>query len=67
MTEVVGPGAGVLVDPGDADALATAIAVAVELPRALIREYAVRHCSLASMIEAYTGLYGELASSRVAA
>ena len=67
MTEVVGPGAGVLVDPGDTDALATAIAVAVELPRARIREYAVRHCSLASMIEAYTGLYGELATTRVAA
>jgi glycosyltransferase involved in cell wall biosynthesis len=67
MTEVVGPGAGVLVDPGDTDALATAIAVAVELPRARIREYAVRHCSLASMIEAYTGLYGELATTRAAA
>jgi glycosyltransferase involved in cell wall biosynthesis len=67
MTEVVGPGAGVLVDPGDTHALATAIAIAVELPRALIREYAVGHCSLESMIEAYTGLYGELATTRVAA
>jgi glycosyltransferase involved in cell wall biosynthesis len=66
MTEVVGPGTGILVDGGDIDALATAIGAAVELPRARIREYAVRHCSLARMIDAYTELYGELASTRVA-
>lgn len=66
MTEVVGPGTGVLVDPGDVDALAAAIAVAAGLPRARIREYAVRHCSLAHMIDEYTELYGELAMASAA-
>jgi glycosyltransferase involved in cell wall biosynthesis len=63
MTEVVGPGTGILVDGGDVHALARAIAVAVDLPRARIREYAVRHCSLDRMIDAYTELYGELATA----
>jgi glycosyltransferase involved in cell wall biosynthesis len=66
MTEVVGAGTGVLVDPGDVDALAAAIKVAVALPRARIREHAVRHCSLAQMLDAYTELYGELATAGVA-
>jgi glycosyltransferase involved in cell wall biosynthesis len=66
MTEVVGTGAGVLVDGGDVHALARAIAVAVDLPRARIREYAVRHCSLDRMIDAYTELYGELATAAAA-
>jgi glycosyltransferase involved in cell wall biosynthesis len=66
MTEVVGPGTGVLVDPGDVDALAAVIAVAAELPRARIREYAVRHCSLARMVDAYTELYGDLAMAAAA-
>jgi glycosyltransferase involved in cell wall biosynthesis len=66
MTEVVGPGTGVLVDPGDVDALAAAIAVAAELPRARVREHAVRHCSLERMVDAYTELYGELAMARAA-
>jgi glycosyltransferase involved in cell wall biosynthesis len=66
MTEVVGPGAGILVDGGDVHALARAIAAADELPRAPIREYALRHCSLDRMIDAYTELYGELAPARAA-
>ena len=44
MTEIVGPGTGVLVDAGDVDALAAAIAVAVELPRA--RHPRVRRAAL---------------------
>jgi glycosyltransferase involved in cell wall biosynthesis len=63
MTEVAGPGTGVLVDPGDVDGLATAVAIAVGLPRARVRAHAVRHCSLTQMTQAYTELYGELTAT----
>ena len=66
MTEVVGPAAGILVKPGDIGALASAISTALTLPRAGVREHAVRHCSLTRMIEAYTGIYGELTAGAVA-
>ena len=68
MTEVVGPDCRVLVDAGDVDALATRHRRSRSSCRAhASREHAVRHCSLAKMVDAYTELYGELATPRVAA
>jgi glycosyltransferase involved in cell wall biosynthesis len=59
--ELLDPGCGVLVDADDVPGLAEAAVRAAALPRHRARARAVRHCSLAHMIDAYERLYARLA------
>jgi glycosyltransferase involved in cell wall biosynthesis len=60
VAEVLDPECGVLVDADDVPGLAQAAVRARSLSRAHARARAVRHCSLASMIDAYESLYARL-------
>ncbi len=60
LVEVVGTGGGCLAAPDDVDALARAIAGAAAIPRARVREHALRHHSLDTMVDRYESVYGEL-------
>jgi glycosyltransferase involved in cell wall biosynthesis len=60
--EIVDEASGVLVPPGDVDALAEAALGARRLNRADCRRRADRHCSMTTMIDRYERLYEGLAS-----
>lgn len=60
LPEVVGAGAGMLVQAGDIDALAEAIHVAGRLDRRGVRAFAERTCGADAMIEAYESVYAGL-------
>ena len=67
LPEVVGTGAGVLVTPGDVEALADAVRRARLLDRAGVRQHAERTCSLTRMVDEFERVYGSLAKQEVAA
>lgn len=60
LPEIVDRGCGVLVAPGEVDALAAAIRRAAGLDRDAARERAVRTCSATAMIAGYEALYDEM-------
>jgi glycosyltransferase involved in cell wall biosynthesis len=60
VPELIGRASGRLVAAGDVTAMAEAISAAVRLPRGQVREHAVRYCSSAAMVTAYTNLYRQL-------
>ncbi|GAA1881913.1 glycosyltransferase family 4 protein [Pseudonocardia ailaonensis] len=57
LPEILTPGCGVLVEPGDVDALAVAILQAATLDRAAARRRAEAHCSIDAMTDGYEALY----------
>jgi glycosyltransferase involved in cell wall biosynthesis len=61
LGQVVSPRSGVLVAPGDVDALADAVHAAARLDRREVRAHAEATCSADAMVEAYLGLYSEVA------
>ncbi|MCW0213908.1 MAG: glycosyltransferase [Pseudonocardia sp.] len=63
LPELLDESCGVLVEPGDVDALAGAILRARELDRNAARRHAVATCSVESMIDGYERLYDEMASA----
>lgn len=67
LPEVVGPDGGVLVEPGDVDALARAVRAARRLDRAACRRHAELTCSLERMVDAYERCYEALLEGPVAA
>ena len=67
LTEVVGPDCGVLVAPGDTDALAEAVHAASRLDRGAVRRHAETSCSAESMLDAYERLYDDALRSDHAA
>jgi glycosyltransferase involved in cell wall biosynthesis len=62
LPELIDDDCGLLVAPGDVEALAAAIPEASRLSRAAAREHAVRDCSLERMVDQYVDLYGALAA-----
>ncbi|TFV91067.1 glycosyltransferase family 4 protein [Blastococcus sp. CT_GayMR16] len=66
VSEVLDRDCGVLVGADDVPALADAAERARSLSRAAARDQAVRHCSLARMIDDYESLYARLAGRDVA-
>ncbi|WP_238418811.1 glycosyltransferase [Gordonia sp. 'Campus'] len=64
IPEIVGDDAGVLVPPGDVDALAEAAELAFTLDRSLARRRAEGHCSDTAMIDRYTHIYADLVADR---
>lgn len=66
IPEIVGDEAGVLVPPGDIDALAEAIDTALVLDRAQVRRRAEKCCSVIAMIDRYMGIYADLVTGREA-
>ena len=64
IPEIVGEHAGVLVPPGDIDALALAVDDALTLDRGLVRRRAEDHCSDIAMIDRYLDLYADLVAGR---
>ncbi|MCW2816471.1 MAG: glycosyl transferase family 1 [Nocardioides sp.] len=67
LPEVVGTEAGVLVEPGDIDALAVAVRAARRLDRAAVRRHAELTCSVERMVDDYERCYADLARGPVAA
>jgi glycosyltransferase involved in cell wall biosynthesis len=67
LPEVVGTDGGVLVAPGDVDALAVAVRAARRLDRVDVRRHAERTCSLEVMVDAYERHYEALTEREVAA
>jgi glycosyltransferase involved in cell wall biosynthesis len=66
MAELLEPEHGRLVTPEDVEGLAAALAEASRLSRVAAREYAVRHCSLETMVDRYVELYETVAASAIA-
>ena len=64
IPEIVGEHAGVLVPPGDIDALALAVDDALTLDRGLVRRRAEDHCSDIAMIDRYLDIYADLVAGR---
>ena len=62
LPELLDDSCGVLVAPGDVDALAGAIRAAAHLDRAAARRHAVRTCSVETMVDGYERIYHELAA-----
>lgn len=62
LPELLDDSCGVLVAPGDVDALAGAIRAAAHLDRAAARRHAVRTCSVEAMVDGYERIYHELAA-----
>ncbi|MFI6519612.1 glycosyltransferase [Spirillospora sp. NPDC050679] len=62
LPELLPADCGTLVPPGDVAALARGIGATARLSRERARAHAERHCSLAAMVDAYEGLYRELAA-----
>ncbi len=62
LPELLDDSCGVLVTPGDVDALAVAITRAALLDRDAVRRHAVRTCSVETMVDGYERLYRELAA-----
>ncbi len=60
LPEIVDGRCGVLVEPGDVDALAAAAHVAVTMSRTAARRRAETHCSLERMLDGYETLYQRL-------
>jgi glycosyltransferase involved in cell wall biosynthesis len=67
VAELLDPTCGVLVDADDVAGLADAAVRAGLLSRADARAHAVRHCSLARMVDAYEILYARIAAESDAA
>ncbi|MCW2868644.1 MAG: glycosyl transferase family 1 [Marmoricola sp.] len=67
LGEIVDSASGVLVTPGDTDALGAAMRRAARLDRAGVRARAVSHFSHELMVERYEWLYRDMASERVGA
>jgi glycosyltransferase involved in cell wall biosynthesis len=67
LTQVVSPRSGVLVDPGDVEALAEAVLTAARLDRREVRAHAESSCSADAMVERYLDLYTRLARREDAA
>jgi glycosyltransferase involved in cell wall biosynthesis len=65
LPELIDESCGVLVEPGDVGALATAIGSTKSLPRAAVRSHAEAVCSIDLMVGRYEDLYRELALSAV--
>jgi glycosyltransferase involved in cell wall biosynthesis len=61
LREFVSADCGVLVAGGDVATAAAAVEQVVAMDRGVCREHARRHCSLERMIDAYLGIYEELA------
>jgi glycosyltransferase involved in cell wall biosynthesis len=59
IPEILTPGSGRLVEPGDVAAMAEAIGEAERLSRAAVRHRAVTHCSLDTMIDRLESFYRE--------
>jgi glycosyltransferase involved in cell wall biosynthesis len=57
IPEIVDASCGRLVPPGDTSAMASAIAQAVQLPRARVRRRALERCSASAMLTRYLTLY----------
>ncbi len=64
IPEILSPACGVLVDPGDSAALATAIPQAAALSRSAARARAESFCSIEAMIDSYVDLYGAVIRGR---
>lgn len=62
LPELLDDAVGVLVPPGDIDALAAAIPRASRLDRGAVRRHAERTCSVETMVDGYERLYRELAA-----
>ncbi|OBK28373.1 glycosyl transferase family 1 [Mycobacterium asiaticum] len=60
VSELVDATSGSLVAPGDTAALADAVSAAIRLRRKDVRQHAVRHCSVAAMVAAYSDLYRQM-------
>ncbi|MFE0749056.1 glycosyltransferase family 4 protein [Gordonia sp. NPDC058843] len=60
IPEIVGKSAGVLVPPGDVDALAVAATQALGIDRGVVRRHAEDHCSDTAMIDRYMDIYADL-------
>lgn len=67
LAEVVDPRCGILVEPDDVEALASAMARASRLPREDARARAERNCSVHRMVDDYEALYRRLGSRGAAA
>jgi glycosyltransferase involved in cell wall biosynthesis len=62
LPELLDDATGVLVPPGDVDALAAAIPRSARLDRGAVRRHAERNCSVETMVDGYERLYRELAA-----
>jgi len=62
LPELLDDTCGVLVAPGDTDALASAIDRAAGLDRRAARRHAERTCSIDAMVDGYERLYAEVAT-----
>jgi glycosyltransferase involved in cell wall biosynthesis len=62
LPELLDDRTGVLVAPGDVDALAAAIPRAARLDRGTVRRHAERTCSVETMVDGYEHLYRQLAA-----
>ena len=67
LPEVVGPDGGVLVTPGDVEALAAAVRTARRLDRAACRHHAELTCSIERMVDDYERCYRAVVDGPVAA
>ncbi len=67
LSEIVDATSGVLVTPGDVDALAVAVCQATRLDRSAVRRRAVSHFSHDLMVERYEWLYRDMAAERTGA
>jgi glycosyltransferase involved in cell wall biosynthesis len=67
LPEVVGPDGGVLVEPGDVDALAAAVRAARRLDRLACRRHAELTCSIERMVDDYERCYRGVVDGPVAA
>lgn len=63
LPELVDSACGILVEPGDVQALAESIPGACRLSRTATRAHAERNCSLARMVDDYEKLYAQLAGA----
>jgi glycosyltransferase involved in cell wall biosynthesis len=63
LPELVDPSCGILVEPGDVEALAASIPAACRLSRAAARAHAEHNCSLHRMVDDYERLYARLAGA----
>jgi glycosyltransferase involved in cell wall biosynthesis len=63
LPELLDSSCGILVEPGDVDALAKSIPAARRVSRAAARRHAERNCSLERMVDGYEELYAALAGA----